>query len=104
MKMNKEKFIQMHQQMSQMEASNEQSMKKLRLEHEADQKKMKKKLRKQKKSMAEFDELRKKVDLYEGKAAVINTMSLTQLNGLKRTLQDTMNGIETAKEKKEECI
>ena len=52
----------------------------------------------------ERDELRQKVNLYEGKSETMNTMSKKQLNALKRTLQETIFGIETAKEQLDECI
>ena len=45
-----------------------------------------------------------KVNLYEGKSKQMNMMSMKELNALKRTLQETIFGIETAREKLDECV
>lgn len=87
--------------------------------HKADISKLKQKYEKKKSEFAEeiatweehyysleaqWDELKEKINFYEGKSEKFNTMSIAQLNALKRTLQNTINEIEIAKEKKDECV
>merc|ERR1712129_250582 len=46
----------------------------------------------------ERDELKAKVDLYEGKSERINAMDMSELNALEFTLQGTLQNVQSAKE------
>merc|ERR1712228_102213 len=86
----------------------EDEMAKLKQKHDKKQKKIKEKAEDWKQQFysmkEECDEMRERMNLYEGESEQINAMNMAELNALRRTLQETIFVIETAKEKLDECV